>query len=39
MARVLLAGDAAHVHYPVGGQGLNVGVQDAVNLDGNWHKW
>jgi 2-polyprenyl-6-methoxyphenol hydroxylase-like FAD-dependent oxidoreductase len=31
-ARVLLAGDAAHVHYPVGGQGLNLGVQDAVNL-------
>jgi 2-polyprenyl-6-methoxyphenol hydroxylase-like FAD-dependent oxidoreductase len=30
--RVLLAGDAAHVHYPVGGQGLQVGVQDAVNL-------
>ena len=30
--RVLLAGDAAHVHYPVGGQGLNIGVQDAVNL-------
>jgi 3-(3-hydroxy-phenyl)propionate hydroxylase len=30
--RALLAGDAAHVHYPVGGQGLNVGVQDAVNL-------
>jgi 3-(3-hydroxy-phenyl)propionate hydroxylase len=30
--RVLLAGDAAHVHYPVGGQGLNVGVQDAENL-------
>ncbi|HEX5468468.1 MAG TPA: FAD-dependent monooxygenase [Gaiellaceae bacterium] len=30
--RVLLAGDAAHVHYPVGGQGLNVGVQDAVNV-------
>jgi hypothetical protein len=29
---VLLAGDAAHVHYPVGGQGLQVGVQDAVNL-------
>src|SRR5262245_44620996 len=30
--RVMLAGDAAHVHYPVGGQGLNIGVQDAVNL-------
>jgi len=30
--RVLLAGDAAHVHFPVGGQGLNIGVQDAVNL-------
>ncbi len=30
--RILLAGDAAHVHYPVGGQGLNTGVQDAVNL-------
>jgi 3-(3-hydroxy-phenyl)propionate hydroxylase len=30
--RVLLAGDAAHVHAPFGGQGLNVGVQDAVNL-------
>ena len=30
--RVLLAGDAAHVHSPMGGQGLNVGVQDAVNL-------
>ena len=29
---VLLAGDAAHVHPPVGGQGLNIGVQDAVNL-------
>src|SRR3712207_5569249 len=30
--RVLLAGDAAHVHYPAGGQGLNLGVQDAMNL-------
>jgi 3-(3-hydroxy-phenyl)propionate hydroxylase len=29
---VLLAGDAAHVHSPVGGQGLNTGIQDAVNL-------
>ncbi len=38
-ARVLLGGDAAHVHYPVGGQGLSLGVQDAVNLDGSWLRW
>jgi 2-polyprenyl-6-methoxyphenol hydroxylase-like FAD-dependent oxidoreductase len=31
-ARVLLAGDSAHVHYPAGGQGLSLGVQDALNL-------
>ena len=30
--RVLLAGDAAHIHLPAGGQGLSVGIQDAVNL-------
>ncbi|HEX4283512.1 MAG TPA: FAD-dependent monooxygenase [Terracidiphilus sp.] len=30
--RILLAGDAAHIHPPIGGQGLNIGVQDAVNL-------
>src|SRR5918996_465192 len=30
--RILLAGDAAHVHFPAGGQGLNTRVQDAVNL-------
>jgi 2-polyprenyl-6-methoxyphenol hydroxylase-like FAD-dependent oxidoreductase len=30
--RVLLAGDAAHVHSPMGGQGLNIGIQDAVNI-------
>ena len=32
VGRVLLAGDAAHIHYPVGGQGLSLGIQDAVNL-------
>jgi 2-polyprenyl-6-methoxyphenol hydroxylase-like FAD-dependent oxidoreductase len=30
--RVFLAGDAGHVHFPMGGQGLNLGVQDAMNL-------
>lgn len=30
--RVLIAGDAAHIHYPAGGQGMNTGMQDAVNL-------
>jgi 2-polyprenyl-6-methoxyphenol hydroxylase-like FAD-dependent oxidoreductase len=32
VGRVLLAGDAAHIHSPAGGQGMNVGIQDATNL-------
>jgi 2-polyprenyl-6-methoxyphenol hydroxylase-like FAD-dependent oxidoreductase len=32
VGRVLLAGDAAHVHSPVGGLGMNAGIQDAANL-------
>ncbi|WP_227999466.1 rifampin monooxygenase [Nocardia australiensis] len=32
IGRVLLAGDAAHIHPPMGGQGLNLGIQDAFNL-------
>ncbi len=31
-AAALLAGDSAHIHYPAGGQGISLGVQDAVNL-------
>ncbi len=30
--RILLAGDAAHIHFPAGGQGMNVGLQEAANL-------
>lgn len=34
VARILLSGDAAHVHSPAGGQGMNLGIQDAVALSG-----
>ncbi len=34
--RALLAGDAAHIHPPTGGQGLHLGIQDAFNLGRNW---
>ena len=37
--RGFLAGDAAHVQSPVGGQGMNTGMQDAFNLPGNWRPW
>ncbi|GAA3836911.1 FAD-dependent monooxygenase [Streptomyces coacervatus] len=41
--RVFFAGDAAHIHMPIGGQGINLGVQDAVNLGwklaGTIHGW
>ncbi len=33
--RVMLAGDAAHIHSPAGGQGMNTGIQDAHNLGWN----
>lgn len=33
--RVFLAGDAAHVHLPLGAQGMNTGIQDAMNLGGS----
>jgi 2-polyprenyl-6-methoxyphenol hydroxylase-like FAD-dependent oxidoreductase len=36
--RILLAGDAAHVHSPAGGQGMNLGIQDAVALAGALHE-
>ena len=37
--RVLLAGDAAHIHYPAGGQGIGLGIQDAVNLGWKLPRW
>ena len=33
---VFLAGDASHIHSPVGGQGMNTGIQDERTWDGNW---
>jgi 2-polyprenyl-6-methoxyphenol hydroxylase-like FAD-dependent oxidoreductase len=35
VARVFLAGDTAHVHSPIGGQGMDTGIQDAMNLGCN----
>lgn len=39
VGRILLAGDAAHVHPPMGGQGLNLGIQDAFNLGWKLAAW
>jgi 2-polyprenyl-6-methoxyphenol hydroxylase-like FAD-dependent oxidoreductase len=36
--RILVAGDAAHVHSPAGGQGMNTGIQDAISLAGALHE-
>ena len=36
---LLPLGDAAHIHSPVGAQGMNTGLQDAYNLAGSWPSW